>query len=245
LQRRIKAVVQYDGTDYSGFQRQTNARSVQEVLETGLSKLLGHPVVVRASGRTDSGVHARGQVVAFDTCASIPAERVPRAVAGFLPRDIIISAACEVPLIFDPLRDAVSKTYCYRLWRHTVPDLFWSRFTYWYPGSLDFDVIQAETLELVGRHDFRNFRAQGSSATTTVREVFDVEWKRKDKLWEFYITANGFLYKMVRLLVGTLLDIGRGRYGPGTMRLALNEIPRVVGTCAPPQGLSLEEVQFS
>jgi len=253
--RRIRARVQYDGTEYSGFQKQKNVRTIQEVLEKSLGRLLSHNVTVQGAGRTDAGVHARGQVIAFNTNSSIPAEKIPKSLAVFLPRDVLVDWAEDVSLDFDPTRDAISKTYCYRIWRSQRPCIMLHRYVLWYPGYLDFDLISKETRMLLGRRDFRNFRASGSSAKTTVREVFEARWVRKDvenqkdALWEFWITADGFLYKMVRLIVGTLIDVGRGYLPEGTVREALEGDGTSgtikIGRCVPGRGLCLEKVQFS
>ncbi len=250
--RRLKAVVQYDGTEFAGFQRQVGQRTVQEVLETALARLLGEPVTLRAAGRTDAGVHARGQVISFVTSSTIPAERLSRAVSTFLPDDVILEKAEDVPLEFDPLRDAVRKTYCYRLWRSERPDVLRLRYAHWYPWKLDSELLRFESQALVGKHDFLSFRAEGSSAKTTVREVLEARWVSrevdgdKDALWEFWISADGFLYKMVRLTVGTLLDVARGHLPPGTVSEALRRPGQIQpGTCVPGKGLCLEEVTFS
>jgi len=249
--RRIKATVQYDGTDFAGFQRQDGLRTVQGVLEECLAKLTGERVRVKGAGRTDSGVHARGQVIAFDTTSSIPADRFPRALRRILPVDILVLNSEEVSLDFDPVREAKRKTYCYRIWRGPNPCLFLQRYSLWYPHHLDFDLMEEETLGVVGVRDFRNLRAEGSSAKTTVREVYEAKWVRKDVagregvLWEFWISADGFLYRMVRLIVGTLIDEGRGFLPRGTLRKAMETKGRVkVGTCVPGKGLCLEEVLF-
>ena len=250
--RRIKAVVQYDGTDFAGFQRQKGERTVQEVLESALGDLLEHPVTVKGSGRTDAGVHARGQVISFTTTGTVPAERLAKALSTYLPPDVLLDGAEDVPLGFDPQMDAKVKTYCYRLWRLPVQDVFWTRYSHWYPWNLGFDVLSAETDAALGRHDFLSFRASGSSAKTTVREISEARWVRRvidgrpDALWEFWVSADGFLYKMVRLLVGTLLDAGRGHLPQGTVERALvypGEIK--IGTCAPGKGLCLETVTYS
>jgi len=250
--RRIKAVIQYDGTGFSGFQRQKGQRTVQEVLEVALGELLGRPVTVRGAGRTDAGVHARGQVVSFTTRGTVPAENIPRAISGFLPKDVLVSRAEDVPLNFDPLRDAVQKTYCYRVWRSEEPDVFWERYCHRHSGGVDFDLLSAETRPLLGKHDFLSFRAAGSSVRTTVREVREARWVRRDAdgvpdvLWEFWVSADGFLYRMVRMMVGTLLDVARGFLPPGTVAEALARPGHVrVGQCAPGKGLCLEEVSFS
>lgn len=250
--KRVKAVVQYDGTAFLGFQRQKRGRTVQETLEASLGRLLGHEVKVKGAGRTDAGVHARGQVVSFLTDSPMPAERIPEALAGLLPEDVLVVAAEEVPLDFDPQKDARRKTYCYRIWRKAEPDVFFRRYSYWYPGSLDFDLMQKESASFLGRHDFRSFRASGSSAKTTVREVSEVRWAvrgalgSKDALWEFWVTADGFLYKMVRLMVGTVLDVARGHLPEGTVAAALTRPGQVrIGRCVPGKGLCLEQVAFS
>lgn len=252
---RIKLHLQYDGTRYAGFQRQKDMLTVQGVLEDALGKLLRHPVRVKAAGRTDAGVHAKDQVVAFSTVSSIPPERIPRALGGLLPDDIIVDSAQEVSLDFDPLRDAVSKTYCYRIWRGGRLPIMAHRYVFWYPGDLDYRLMAEEASAFVGKHDFANFRALGSSAKTTVRHVTRAEWIQRDiggqegVLWEFWVSADGFLYKMIRLMVGTLLDIGRGYLPPGTVRAALEAASSgnraKVGQCVPGKGLCLEKVSFS
>lgn len=248
--RRIKATVQYDGTDFLGFQRQAKGRTVQGVLEQALGEFLGHPVAVKAAGRTDAGVHARGQVISFETESSIPAANIPVAVTSFLPPDVIISSADDVDEGFDPQKDAVSKTYCYRIWRGETPDVLWARYTHWWPEPLDLGLMQEEASWLVGRHDFASLRATGSSAVTTVREVMKVQWVRKPEgslgeMWEFWITGDGFLYKMVRLIVGTLIDVGRGKLPKGTVKRLLEEPGSGrAGHCAPGKGLCLEEVAY-
>jgi len=253
--RRIKMVIQYDGTRYAGFQRQSDFLTIQEVLESCLAALLGHNVNVRASGRTDAGVHARGQVVAFSTSSSIPTDRIPKALNSLLPDDIIVNSAETAVPEFDPMRDAVSKTYCYRIWRDKYMSVFAHRYVLWYPGRLDFELMLEEAKEFVGCNDFLNFRNRGSSAKTTVRNVSEAKWVRRDVyekedvLWEFWVTADGFLYRMVRRMVGTLIDVGRGHLPKGTVKEALNitdgDRSVKVGECVPGKGLCLEKMQFS
>jgi len=251
---RIELHVQYDGTCYAGFQRQKDVVTVQGVLEDALGRLLKHPVTVRAAGRTDSGVHARGQVVAFNTISSIPPGRIPKGLLGLLPDDIIVDWAGEIALDFDPVKDAVSKTYCYRIWRGKRMPVMAHRYVLWYPGGLDYQLMVDEALDFEGTRNFANFRALGSSAKTTVRRVTRARWVQKDVggqknvLWEFWVTADGFLYRMIRLMVGTLLDVGRGYLPAGTVRDALKAAESRngfrVGKCAPGKGLCLEKVCF-
>lgn len=252
---RVKLCLQYDGTRYAGFQRQKHVITVQGVLEDALGKLLKHPVTVKAAGRTDAGVHARGQVVAFNTVSPIPPERIPMGLRGLVPEDIIVDSAEEVDPEFDPVKDAVSKTYCYRIWRGDRLPVMAHRYVLWYPGYLDYGLMVEEASEFRGTEDFANFRALGSSARTTVRRVTQAQWVQRDVggrqgvLWEFWVAADGFLYKMIRLMVGTLLDIGRGYLPPGTVRDALKAAEpghRIkVGQCVPGKGLCLEKVSFS
>lgn len=255
--RRLAAVVQYDGTRYSGFQRQAGTATVQGEIERALSSLLGHPVTVSGAGRTDAGVHARGQVIAFDTETGIPPGKLPRAVAAFLPPDISFVRAWEVERDFSPRKRALWKTYCYRLWRLEYLSPMWGRYAYWYPGDLRYELLVEESKAIVGTNDFTAFRATGSTLCPAGRTVTQACWRRKEAdgrdgaIWEFWITANGFLYKMVRLLVGTMIDVGRGRLAPGTIRLLLTDpemsrrFPEGRGRAVPGHGLCLEEVVLS
>ncbi len=248
--RRLKATVQYDGTDFYGFQRQKKGRTVQSVLESALEAYLGHKVTVRGAGRTDSGVHAKGQVISFVTRAKIPADRIHLGLLEFLPKDVLVGTCEEVPIGFDPLKEAKEKTYCYRISRGFPGDIMMSRYSMAFYGHLDFDLMQDESKYMLGKHDFRNFRAKGSSSVTTVRQVFQVQWERKNpgpgEHWEFWVSGDGFLYKMVRLITGTLIDVGRGRFTPGKIREALNSQGAVqIGKCLPGKGLCLEEIKFS
>ena len=250
--RFIKAVIQYDGTSYCGFQYQPELPTIQGVVEDALTKMLGHKVRIKGAGRTDAGVHAKGQVISFSTCIPIPTHKIPIAAASFLPEDIFMVEALDVDRGFDPVRDTVSKTYCYRILRTPHPMIMCSRFSLWYPGNLDFCAMVSESECIKGRHDFKNYMASGSGVTSTVREVLEVNWTKKDvdgikdAMWEFRITADGFLYKMVRLLVGSILDVGRGHLPRGWLKNALNSPARLQKrTCVPGKGLCLEEVNFS
>lgn len=251
MKRCIKTVVQYDGTNYSGFQRQRNALTVQEVLEDSLSSCLKHKVRVRASGRTDAGVHARGQVISFTTTSPIPADRIGLALLGTLPQDIIVGEGEEVPPDFDPMRDANSRTYCYRVWRGAQRDFMMSRYSYHYSGGLDLQALEDEAKDIIGERDFAGFMAKGSPVKGTTRCVFDARWVERDwmgeqALLEFWISGDGFLYKMVRLLAGTMIDVARGRLPQGTTAAVLGSLGKVPpGPCLPGKGLCLEHVSFS
>ncbi len=248
--RRFKTTVQYDGTGFYGFQRQAKGRTVQQVLESALGAYLGHKVTIRGAGRTDSGVHAKGQVISFVSETKTPTNRIHLGLLEFLPKDVLVGMCEEVPISFDPLKEAKEKTYCYRFSRGFKGDIMMSRYSVAFYGHLDFDLMQDESKYILGRHDFHNFRAKGSSSLTTVRNVFRAEWVKKDpgprEIWEFWVSGDGFLYKMVRLIAGTLIDVGRGRFCQGKIREALISPGNVqIGKCLPGKGLCLEEIKFS
>lgn len=244
--RNIKLIVAYDGTSYSGFQRQANThRTVQEILETALSKLTGEPVTIYGAGRTDAGVHALGQVINFHTRATIPTERWPMAMRGLLPAEIVVHAAEEVPLEFHARFFAKGKTYQYRLWRDTWPSVFHQRYSYHYPGRLNLGLIKEAMDVIRGTHDFRAFAATGSSVRDTVRTVMRLDMETLDQQWILTIRADGFLYHMVRNIMGTLLWVGEGRLSPETVKKALIEGDRGrMGPTAPAHGLCLYEVEY-
>lgn len=245
-ERNIRLTLAYDGTGFSGFQRQANThRTIQEVLEDALSKLTGEDVTLYGAGRTDAGVHALGQVVNFRTQATIPADRWPMAIRGFLPPEIVVHSADEVPLDFHARYSAKGKTYQYRLWRGQWPSIFNQRFSYHYPGMLKMDSIQEAMAFIHGTHDFKAFSAAGTSVKSTVRTVSRIVLERYPDEWVLEISANGFLYHMVRNIVGTLLWVGESRITPEEVktRLEVGERSRM-GPTAPAHGLCLLGVEY-
>jgi tRNA pseudouridine38-40 synthase len=245
--RNIKLLLAYDGTNYHGFQRQENAISVQAVLEQALGKICREPIRLATAGRTDTGVHARGQVVSFHTMAPIPQERFPYAINCCLPADIVVLAAEEMPAEFHPRRSARAKTYRYTLDTGKFPDVFQQRFA-WHPMySLKRELLVQASSYLCGTHDFAAFRAAGSAVRTSVRTITRAEWDFvDDPLWHFYITGNGFLYKMVRLIVGTLVEVARGKIPPQSIKelLGCQQSQYRAGPTAPAKGLTLWEVIY-
>ena len=245
--RRIKLTVAYDGTAYSGWQLQNNALSVQEVLETALRSLTGSPVRVSGASRTDAGVHARGNVAVFDTEMRMPADRFAFALNTWLPPDIRILNSMEVSPAFHPRFTDTIKTYEYRIMNRPISDPLQRLYAMHCYGTLDTDAMRQAALALQGTHDFRSFEASGSQKEghSTVRTIYSTSLERDGDLIRFRITGNGFLYHMVRIIAGTLLEIGRGDRDADDMAALLEAADRsAAGATAPACGLILEEIRY-
>lgn len=242
----IKLTIAYEGTEFSGYQRQAQGeRTVQGELEKALQRLTGQVPKLIAAGRTDAGVHAKGQVVSFTSTARIPVDRWPAALNANLPPDIIVYQAEAVPSSFHARYSAKTKTYQYIVSRRRWPDLFLRRFSYHYPYALNVAKIQEAAAALVGEHDFKGFAAAGSPVVTTVRRLERVAVEEVGEELYFTLTGNGFLYKMVRNIVGTLLLVGSGKAEPTLVREILDRGDRrAAGPTAPPQGLTLMSVEY-
>lgn len=243
---RIKATIQYCGCNYSGFQVQPNAVTVEEKLEEALSLVYGTRINVTASGRTDSGVHALGQVIHFDTpIASLPCEKLPFAVAQYLPDDISIISAESVDETFHARYSCRSKTYKYRLVYSDVnlPLEYGRAWICAYP--LDTDKMKEATKYFIGEHDFKAFMASGSSVKSTVRNISRLDICVNGDCVEFVVSANGFLYNMVRIIVGTLVDVGRGCIEVSDLEQIIKGGERArAGKTAPPDGLYLMSADY-
>lgn len=246
---RYALLVAYDGTNYGGWQIQKNTLTVQEVLTDALEKTLGCRAAVTASGRTDSGVHAAGQVCHFDAQTSIPAEKFADALNFRLPPDISVLKSAAAPDGFDCTRDARKKTYCYRVYLSQclspLKDRYAERVKY--PVDLKKLIKAAKLFE--GEHDFKAYCASGSQVKTTVRRVYAVEVKTGDTRGsadvEIYVTGNGFLYNMVRTLAGTMLYFAAGRLSERDIINSLERGDRSsVGKTMPAKGLTLESVDY-
>lgn len=242
----IKLTIAYEGTDFSGYQRQAQGeRTVQGELEKALRRLSGEIPKLTAAGRTDAGVHAKGQVVSFATKARIPIDRWPAALNSVLPPDLIVGRAEAVGPGFNARYSAKTKTYQYIVSRRRWPDLFLRRFSYHYPHALAVAKIREAAAYLVGEHDFKGFAAAGSAVATTVRRLDRVEVAEVEEELYFTLEGNGFLYKMVRNIVGTLLLIGSGKADPHLVQEILRHGDRqAAGPTAPPQGLTLLKVEY-
>jgi len=244
--RNVRLLVQYDGTRYHGFQRQAGGlATIQGELEAALERCTGERETIYGAGRTDAGVHALGQVVGFTTAASIPADRFPYALNAGLPPDIVVVDAAEADPRFHARKAAREKTYRYSIWRGRFPSPFWRAYALHFPGRLDLEAVRTAARQFEGRHDFAAFRATGSSARTTVRTVRRCEVLVDGSLAHILVTADGFLYRMVRMMTGMLLEVGRGRFGPDEARRRL-EAPDSgpKPPAAPSHGLCLVEVVY-
>ena len=245
--RTLRLTLEYDGTDYRGFGIQPGAPTIQGVLETALTAALNHPVRVVGGGRTDSGVHAAGQVVSLHTSAPRPAAVVQRATNARLPRDVYVRAVAEAPAGFDARRSALWRRYRYTLWREPAPNLWWQRFSYHLARPLDLAAMRRASRRLVGRHDFAalaTHQARNAPAST-VRTVHQARWLVDDAFWHFEVVADAFLRHMVRSMVGTLLLAGRGELAPADVSAILAARDRRrAGPTVPAAGLTLMTIAY-
>jgi len=240
--RNIKIELMYDGTEYHGFQRQKNGITIQECLENAIEKITGEAAVVYGCGRTDAGVHAICYTANFHTSSEISTEKLPLALNSQLNEDIRVISAKDVPEDFHSRYSAVAKTYIYKIVNKPVMDVFLSKYSWFYPQKLDVDKMKAAAKQIVGTHDFAAFMAAGSPVSSTVREVTDLTVSEKDGVIEIEVTANGFLYNMVRIITGTLVYAGCGKILPEDLpEIILSKERTCAGVTAPPQGLSLKK----
>ena len=216
--RTIRLTLEYDGSGYHGWQRQRNALTIQEVVETCLARLIGREVRLHGSGRTDAGVHALGQVAHFRTESTLPLAAFREGLNSLLPRDIVILQAEEAPAGFHARYGAKAKTYEYRILNRPVRSPLHLRHC-WHLGlALDLDRMREATRFILGEHDFAGFQSSGSAVKTTIRRVMAASWEERPGDWKYFrITASGFLRGMVRALVGTLVEVGWGKRRPEDM----------------------------
>ncbi|RKQ85541.1 tRNA pseudouridine(38-40) synthase [Brockia lithotrophica] len=242
---RVALRVAYEGTGFFGFERQKQGRTVQDELEAALLETYGRPIRVVPAGRTDAGVHAVGQVVHCDVDANVPVEKIPYALNTRLPPDVRVWEAHVVPSEFHARKDAIRKRYVYRFDTRPIRLPFLRTFSAHVPGRLDVERMAEAARYLVGTHDFRAFRNLGSSARTTVRTVFRAEVFARGFDVFFLVEGDGFLYHMVRILAGTLLEVGRNRRTPEDVaRLLTSGRREEAGPTAPPEGLWLFHVYY-
>ncbi|HVZ71475.1 MAG TPA: tRNA pseudouridine(38-40) synthase TruA [Polyangia bacterium] len=241
--RRI--VVEYDGTDFSGWQRQPGMRTVQGVLEEALHEMTGETPFVRGAGRTDAGVHADGQVASFALAARIPPHGLLRGLNSILPADVALVEVAEVDDAFDARFSARGKVYRYTVWNHMVRSPRRERTAWHVRQALDMAAITDAAARLVGEHDFRAFRASDCERRTTRRILRRLDVDRQGALLTFDVEATAFLKNMVRILVGTLVDVGRGRIDPPAVSRMLETGDRAAGgMTAPARGLTLLRVLY-
>jgi len=245
--RNITLVVAYDGTAYHGWQRQAEGvATVQAELEQAAARVLGEAVAINGAGRTDAGVHAAGQVANFHTAnTGVPLLRLGRAVSSRCPRDIAVVSAAEAPADFHASRSAVGKTYRYRICLAPAKPVMRADHVYHYPRALDLARMRSAGRRLTGTHDFAGFASADDDRPNTVRTIARCEPAQCGDELHVTVAGDGFLYKMVRNIVGTLIEIGRGRWGPDRIDLILRSRDRRDGGfTAPPGGLCLMSVQY-
>jgi len=243
--RNIKLVLEYDGTDFHGFQRQRRLRTVQGVLEQRFSRLLGEEISITSAGRTDAGVHALGQVANFRTTRPVALDRLAQVLNGALPDDVKVQACEEVEHGFHARRSARSRIYRYTVIEREQPSPLLGRFALLMPGWLDLVAMSRAARPLVGRHDFAAYQAAGSETATTERTLMRLDCRRLGDRVEITAEADSFLYQMVRLMVAGLIQVGRGELppeAPGSALEAKQRLPRCAP--APACGLCLVQVTY-
>jgi tRNA pseudouridine38-40 synthase len=241
----IKLTIEYDGTAYCGWQAQRNGRSIQEVIEQGLEKILGARVRLNASGRTDAGVHALGQVANFIHDGEVDLWRLQRGLNAVTPEDIVIRKVEAASDSFDARKDARRRWYQYRIWNDRWPPAIARRFSWHVHDPLDLAAMQQAIRHLEGEHDFASFQAAGCDAAHSVRRIYRNALAREGETLLYDVEANAFLRHMVRNIVGTLVEVGRCERAPASFAGLLNAKDRTqAGPTAPPQGLFLMEVRY-
>lgn len=238
-------VVAYDGTNYCGWQVQPNGITIEEVLNRSLSNLLGEKIEVMGASRTDSGVHSLGNVAVFDTDTRMPADKIAFALNQRLPEDIVVQGSCEVPLTWHPRYQESTKTYEYRILNRTFRMPTRRLDTYFYHYPLDVEQMSEAASYLVGTHDFASFCAANAQVKSTVRTIYSCTAQKENDIITIRVTGNGFLYNMVRIIAGTLIEVGAGKRRPVEIKDILAAENRdAAGPTAPAQGLTMMGIEY-
>lgn len=244
--RNLKLIVSYDGSDFNGWQMQPGYRTVQDVLEQAVQSVTGIRPRANASGRTDAGVHAVGQVVNFYTETRLTPETLVRAINSRLPDDVVVREACEVGQSFDANKDAVRKLYRYVIRDQSIPDPFMRKYCAQSRHRLDASAMARASRALVGRHDFHSFETEWPNRLSSVRTITHLTVNRAGEMIWIDVEADGFLYNMVRAIAGTLMNVGRGFWPESKVAEILNaEDRREAGPTAPATGLFLMRVTYA
>lgn len=244
--KRIKLIVAYDGTNYKGWQVQPNGITIEEVLNRELSKLLGEDIVVTGASRTDSGVHSLGNVAVFDTDTRMPADKISFALNQRLPEDIVVQGSCEVPSDWHPRYQNSTKTYEYRILNRTFRLPGRRLDTYFYHHPLDVEKMRRAAAYLVGEHDFKSFCAVHAQVKTTIRTIYACTVEKNEDIITIRVTGNGFLYNMVRIIAGTLIQVGGGITEPEKIPEILAALDReAAGPTAPARGLTMIGIEYA
>lgn len=244
--RNIRLTLQYEGTRYQGWQRQESSENtIQGKLEKLLGQMCGEEIELSGSGRTDAGVHALGQVANFHTECGLSTEEMRDYINAYLPQDIAVTDISEVSLRFHSRLNARGKCYRYQVWNSKVPDVFLRRYALEYPDRLDLGKMQAAAQYFLGEHDFKSFTSAKKGKKSSVRRIDSIDIRKEGDLITFVFLGNGFLYHMVRILTGTLLEVGSGRKKPEEIPGILAALNREkAGELVPAKGLCLMEVYY-
>lgn len=244
--RNIRLLLQYEGTRYQGWQRQTSSdNTIQGKLEVLLTKMCGEPIEIAASGRTDAGVHAMGQVVNFHTTCEMSEEEILHYCNRYLPEDIAVVEVSEAAPRFHSRLNAAGKCYCYRVLNSEIPNVFWRRYAQEVPERLDVEAMRQAAELLLGEHDFKSFTSAKKGKKSTVRRIDEIRIEREGDLLTFTFVGNGFLHHMIRILMGTLLEVGMGKRMPENMPDILEARNREkAGPLMPAKGLTLMKVFY-
>lgn len=243
--RNIKLTIQYNGKNYCGWQKQNDSLGVQGTIEQAIKEITSEDVKITGSGRTDAGVHALGQVANFNTESSIPIEKIPSALNSKLPKDISIINAEEMPLDFHSRYCAKGKTYRYMIYNNSYRTPIYNNISYFVKYDLDLEKMQKEAKSLIGTYDFKGFMSSGSSVKDTVRTIYDIQIIKQEDLIVIEVQGNGFLYNMVRIIAGALIDVGSKRKTPQDIKIMLENKDRSKSSdTAPAKGLCLYKVTY-
>jgi len=245
VMKNVKLTIEYDGTNYHGWQAQSNAKTVQGTVEKAIHGLTGEKITITGSSRTDQGVHAYGQVANFFTNSNIPPDRFSYALNRMLPDDIVIKKSEEVGMDFHARYCSKGKKYRYLIYNSSFPSAIYRNRAYHISHCLDMEKMNRAIKYFKGTYDFSAFRATGSSTKTSVRTIFDVSLSKSEDIICFEVSGDGFLYNMVRIMVGTIVDVGMGRIEAEDIPCIIESLDRKrAGRTAPPQGLYLVEVYY-
>lgn len=243
--RNIRIIIEFDGSNFCGWQKQPKGRTVQQTVEKAINKATNEQIEINGSSRTDAGVHAKGMVANFFTNSTIPADKFREAINARLPEDVSIIKSEEVDENFHARYSSKGKTYSYTIINRYERLSLGHQYLYHYRYKLDMEKMNEACTYFVGKHDFSAFMSPGSSIKTTVRTIHDIHIQKNGDKIIIYVTGDGFLYNMVRIIVGTLLKIGNGKLEPEDIPQIIEEKNRKrAGMCVPPNGLVLEKVFY-
>lgn len=243
--RNIKLILEYDGSNYLGWQKQKVGDTIQQTLEKAIFNLIGEKIDVTGSSRTDTGVHAKGFVANFKTNSKIPGDKFREAINHKLPEDIIILESLEVDEGFHSRYDSKGKTYSYSILNRDIASPILRNYSYHVKKRLDVEAMKEACRYFIGTYDFSAFKSSGSSVKTSVRTIYDLHIEENDDIIKVYVSGDGFLYNMVRIIVGTLIMVGFNKINPKSIQEIICDKDRTkAGACVPSRGLVLEKVYY-